>query len=85
MSLLTHFIHNDCELDFQLVTQMIFNTCFALSDCDGELPESFGFVLLDFKVWMGACSCAPASGQFVFGDYHKDQRLQYYKRNMRFK
>jgi len=29
--------------------QMIFNTCFALSDCDGELPESFGFVLLDFK------------------------------------
>eukprot|EP00435_Cladocopium_sp_Y103_P031221 s3391_g7.t2 len=30
--------------------QMIFNTCFALSDCDGELPESFGFVLLDFKL-----------------------------------
>ncbi|CAK9111289.1 unnamed protein product [Durusdinium trenchii] len=29
--------------------QMLFNTCFACSDCDGELPESFGFVLLDFK------------------------------------
>jgi len=30
--------------------QMIFNTCFACSDCDGELPASFGFVLLDFKL-----------------------------------
>ncbi|CAK9111292.1 unnamed protein product [Durusdinium trenchii] len=30
--------------------QMLFNTCFACSDCDGELPESFGFVLLDFKL-----------------------------------
>ena len=54
---------------------MIFNTCFALSDCDGELPESFGFVLLDFKVWMGACSCALASGQFVFGDYYDYEHI----------
>eukprot|EP00933_Yihiella_yeosuensis_P079170 TRINITY_DN9141_c0_g1_i2.p1 TRINITY_DN9141_c0_g1~~TRINITY_DN9141_c0_g1_i2.p1 ORF type:complete len:319 (-),score=36.82 TRINITY_DN9141_c0_g1_i2:232-1074(-) len=30
--------------------QLIFNTCFACSDCDGELPKSFGFVLLDFKL-----------------------------------
>ncbi|CAJ1453196.1 unnamed protein product [Effrenium voratum] len=30
--------------------QMIFNTCFACSDCDGELPPSFGFVLFDFKL-----------------------------------
>ena len=36
-------------MSFAHVSQMIFNTCFALSDCDGELPESFGFVLLDFK------------------------------------
>ena len=38
---------------------MIFNTCFACSDCDGELPASFGFVLLDFKVGLGrSVGCA---------------------------
>eukprot|EP00930_Biecheleria_cincta_P087692 TRINITY_DN76925_c0_g1_i1.p1 TRINITY_DN76925_c0_g1~~TRINITY_DN76925_c0_g1_i1.p1 ORF type:complete len:357 (-),score=55.77 TRINITY_DN76925_c0_g1_i1:104-1054(-) len=30
--------------------QMTFNTCFACSDCDGELPKSFGFWLMDFKL-----------------------------------
>jgi len=30
--------------------QMLFNVCFACTDCDHELPSSFGFVLLDFKL-----------------------------------
>jgi hypothetical protein len=30
--------------------QLLFNTCFACTDCDRELPTSFGFVLLDFKL-----------------------------------
>jgi hypothetical protein len=30
--------------------QLLFNTCFACTDCDRELPSSFGFVLLDFKL-----------------------------------
>jgi len=30
--------------------QLLFNTCFACTDCDHELPGSFGFVLLDFKL-----------------------------------
>lgn len=30
--------------------QMLFNVCFACTDCDHELPASFGFVLLDFKL-----------------------------------
>merc|ERR1740121_3369573 len=30
--------------------QMTFNVCFACTDCDHELPASFGFVLLDFKL-----------------------------------
>lgn len=30
--------------------QLLFNTCFACTDCDHELPSSFGFVLLDFKL-----------------------------------
>ncbi|CAE8644677.1 unnamed protein product, partial [Polarella glacialis] len=30
--------------------QLIFNTCFACTDCDRELPKSFGFMLLDFKL-----------------------------------
>jgi hypothetical protein len=30
--------------------QLLFNTCFACTDCDHELPRSFGFVLLDFKL-----------------------------------
>merc|ERR1712232_178391 len=30
--------------------QLLFNTCFACTDCDRELPASFGFVLLDFKL-----------------------------------
>lgn len=30
--------------------QLLLNTCFACTDCDHELPASFGFVLLDFKL-----------------------------------
>lgn len=30
--------------------QLVFNTCFACTDCEHELPKSFGFVLLDFKL-----------------------------------
>lgn len=30
--------------------QLLFNACFACTDCDRELPSSFGFVLLDFKL-----------------------------------
>eukprot|EP00929_Paragymnodinium_shiwhaense_P027373 TRINITY_DN16079_c0_g1_i1.p1 TRINITY_DN16079_c0_g1~~TRINITY_DN16079_c0_g1_i1.p1 ORF type:complete len:381 (-),score=75.75 TRINITY_DN16079_c0_g1_i1:207-1349(-) len=30
--------------------QLFFNTCFACTDCDRELPSSFGFMLLDFKL-----------------------------------
>jgi len=30
--------------------QIVFNMCFACSDCDHELPTSFGFMLLDFKL-----------------------------------
>lgn len=30
--------------------QLLFNACFACTDCDRELPPSFGFVLLDFKL-----------------------------------
>lgn len=30
--------------------QLLFNMCFACTDCDHELPSSFGFVLLDFKL-----------------------------------
>lgn len=30
--------------------QLLFNTCFACTDCDHELPKSFGFVMLDFKL-----------------------------------
>jgi len=30
--------------------QLLFNSCFACTDCDKELPRSFGFVLLDFKL-----------------------------------
>lgn len=30
--------------------QLLINTCFACTDCDRELPPSFGFVLLDFKL-----------------------------------
>lgn len=30
--------------------QLLFNTCFACSDCDHELPASFGFFVLDFKL-----------------------------------
>ena len=50
----SHVCYFSCPIEglsmsFAHVSQMIFNTCFALSDCDGELPESFGFVLLDFK------------------------------------
>jgi len=30
--------------------QLLFNTCFACTDCDRQLPASFGFVLLDFKL-----------------------------------
>lgn len=30
--------------------QLFFNSCFAITDCDHELPASFGFVLLDFKL-----------------------------------
>lgn len=30
--------------------QLLVNTCFACTDCARELPKSFGFVLLDFKL-----------------------------------
>jgi len=30
--------------------QLLFNMCFACTDCDHELPSSFGFMLLDFKL-----------------------------------
>jgi len=30
--------------------QLILNLCFACTDCDHELPPSFGFVMLDFKL-----------------------------------
>lgn len=30
--------------------QLLFNSCFACTDCDHELPASFGFFLLDFKL-----------------------------------
>lgn len=30
--------------------QLLFNMCFACTDCDHELPSSFGFILLDFKL-----------------------------------
>mmetsp|Transcript_19532 Transcript_19532/g.53477 ORF Transcript_19532/g.53477 Transcript_19532/m.53477 type:complete len:402 (-) Transcript_19532:142-1347(-) len=30
--------------------QLFFNVCFACTDCDRELPSSFGFMLLDFKL-----------------------------------
>lgn len=30
--------------------QLLFNMCFACTDCDHELPSSFGFTLLDFKL-----------------------------------
>mmetsp|Transcript_101985 Transcript_101985/g.186855 ORF Transcript_101985/g.186855 Transcript_101985/m.186855 type:complete len:393 (-) Transcript_101985:98-1276(-) len=30
--------------------QLLFNSCFACTDCDHELPASFGFILLDFKL-----------------------------------
>lgn len=29
--------------------QLLLNMCFACTDCDHELPRSFGFVMLDFK------------------------------------
>jgi len=55
------FIAKDCESSLwwaSLATfvfgvvfgQLLFNLCFACSDCDHELPTSFGFVLLDFKL-----------------------------------
>lgn len=30
--------------------QIVFNSCFACTDCDHELPKSFGFILMDFKL-----------------------------------
>jgi hypothetical protein len=30
--------------------QFVLNMCFACTDCDHELPSSFGFVLMDFKL-----------------------------------
>lgn len=30
--------------------QLVLNLCFACTDCDHELPPSFGFVMLDFKI-----------------------------------
>lgn len=33
-----------------LFGQLLFNTCFAFTDCDRELPKSFGFMLLDFQI-----------------------------------
>jgi len=30
--------------------QLLLNLCFACTDCDHELPPSFGFVMLDFKL-----------------------------------
>merc|ERR1719253_1187681 len=30
--------------------QLFFTSCFACTDCDHELPASFGFLLLDFKL-----------------------------------
>jgi len=55
------FVAKDCESSLwwaSLATfvfgvvfgQLLFNLCFACSDCDHELPTSFGFVLLDFKI-----------------------------------
>ena len=56
---------------------MIFNTCFALSDCDGELPESLGFVLLDFKaVVLGKQTCWQKADLWLdFGGHHFFQFL----------
>jgi len=55
------FIARDCESSLwwaSLATflfgvvlgQLLLNTCFACTDCDHELPASFGFVLMDFKL-----------------------------------
>merc|ERR1712136_605065 len=33
-----------------ILGQLLFNACFACTDCDHELPASFGFTLLDFKM-----------------------------------
>ena len=46
--------------------EMIFNTCFACSDCDGELPESLGFVLLDFKAALGPKSIYDSIYLYVY-------------------
>ena len=37
---------------------VVLNTCCACTDCDQELPRSFGFVLLDFKLVNAAVSRA---------------------------
>eukprot|EP00397_Hematodinium_sp_SG-2012_P014549 GEMP01014793.1.p1 GENE.GEMP01014793.1~~GEMP01014793.1.p1 ORF type:complete len:337 (+),score=69.13 GEMP01014793.1:280-1290(+) len=37
-----------CFVVSNVVGQLLLHSCFAMSDCDHQLPHSFGFVLFDF-------------------------------------